>query len=190
MSLIVAAPSLTDWMGGIGAVLGIFVTIAIGVYTVRYTAAARKRISATRDPHGNVQVDISNTGKGALEIDGVYFVARGSWTARVLRRLLLRNKLEPILATATPAETQTLGEGQSMTWRIGVPALETWTLPPTLLHPWSDKRRGKVKERQLVLRVHRGQNHSPRYRWFSRVLPIRKIKQVSNTLQAPPRALS
>jgi hypothetical protein len=34
MSLTVAAPSITDWMSGIGAVLGVIATIAVGVLTV------------------------------------------------------------------------------------------------------------------------------------------------------------
>jgi tellurite resistance protein TehA-like permease len=54
MSLTVAAPSITDWMSGIGAVLGVIATIAVGVLTVRYTvkAVSRMRISATCDSAG------------------------------------------------------------------------------------------------------------------------------------------
>lgn len=187
MSLIVAAPSITDWMSGVGAVLGVFVAIAVGALTVHYAARAvsRMRIAAKRDPSGSVEVEVTNTGKDAIEIRGVEFVARGSCAARLLNRLLFRSTNEIRVPGAKPPTVQFIAPNGSYTWRITVPALTNWPLPPTLLHPISTARRGTLSKRRLALRISRGQNRRPRYRWYSRLLPIRKIGHVSHTL-APP----
>jgi hypothetical protein len=183
MSLTVAAPSITDWMSGIGAVLGVIATIAVGVLTVRYTvkAVSRMRISATSDSAGHVKVEISNTGKDAIEIHEVDFIARGWWAARLLRKLLFQGAFETTLATATPSGVVTIEAAKSCTWRMSLPRnLTNWPLPPTLLHPLSTRRKGTISRRRLVLRIYRGQNHRARYRWYSRTLRFRTIKRVSH----------
>lgn len=189
MSLIAEGPSIADWLVGIGTValvvvtaVGVVVTVVGVVYATR--SRPRMRIKAARDPRGNVAVQISNTGKDAIQIDSVDLVARGSWAARLLRRLLFRSPFEPVLAAAAPSDAQAIGVGESLTWRVAVPGLTNWRLPPSLFHPLSTARRGMVRKRRLVLRVNLGQNRRARYRWYSCVLRIRTMKRVAHTLAA------
>jgi hypothetical protein len=189
VSLIAAAPHIIDRLVSASSLVqggAAVVGLILAALTYRYLTRSRPRIriSVAHDPHGNVRAQISNTGKDAIQIDSVELVARGSWAARLLRRLLLRSSFEPVLATAATSDAQLIAIGASSTWRVTLPHLTNWRLPPSLLHPLSTARRGTVRRRRLVLRVSLGQNRRAQYRWYSCVLRIRTMKPVRNTLAA------
>jgi hypothetical protein len=129
------------------------------------------------------KVEITNNGKEEVEIRQIDFAARGRWGARLLRRVIFRGPFEPILTTekADPQGLVKIAPGQSHDWRIRVPTLSNWTRPPTIFHPLH-KRKGTLSERQLVLRVHRGQNNRVRYLRYKRFVPIRRVKRVSHEM--------
>lgn len=163
-------------------VLATLLLVGVTAWGIYYATRVRPRlkISATCDSTRSVKVEVFNGGKEDIQIHRVDFAARGWWAARLLRRLLFRGPWEPVMSTvvATPAGVQDIEPGKSGEWRIAVPNLSNWRLPPSLVHPLNTKRRGTISEWRLVLRIDRGQNHRYRYLWYKRFLRIRRIRRV------------
>jgi hypothetical protein len=182
---VVDAPKITDWLTVIVATIGVGATVGVGIIAAVFTAGYRMRRRALCDPDKKVSFEAFNSGRIRGEISCVEFVIRASWGVRMIRWLLRKNEFEPILAVAEPAGRQVIEPGETREWRIDVPDLEKpRTLPPTLRHPLRVRPKGPVKPRQLVLRVGRGL-YRPRYLRYQRLLPFRRIRQLSHRLAEP-----
>lgn len=181
--LIAAEADLTG-LATVALVIATVLLVGVTLWGIYYATRVRPRlkISATCDSTRSVKVEVFNGGKEEIQIHRIDFAARGWWAARLLRWLFLRGPWEPVMSTAvaTPAGVQDVASGKTGEWRIAVPDLRDWRQSPTVLHPLSTERRGKVSGWRLVLRIDRGQNHRYRYLWYKRFPRLRRIRRVSH----------
>jgi hypothetical protein len=176
-------PKITDWVSAVAAGLGVLATIGIGIAVAVYANGYRMRVRAHRDPLEQIRVSAFNSGRIRGEVGPVALIVRLPVGLRMLRWCCGKNKLEPILAKAVPAEPQPIEPGRTEDWYIRVPDLtNTPYLAPSWRRPLHDREQHNwVKPRRVRLRVERSL-YCPRY------LRFREINRLNNPLNPPTDA--